>query len=270
MQNISDYINEDSFPVSFEIEYTPQNRKELIDAIVEVAKAQSRRKVLDFNCIDTSVVTNMGRLFLTAGGKVNDIFKKDFLCDQWDVSNVKDFNNMFALCTGFTGKGLENWNVTDKCRYAHMMFERSGVRRVDMSKWDLLNVVDISLMFSYCDDLQEVRFPSEMNKLQVMQSVFDNARGLKEVVLPEHTGEIKTLLGCFMCAGTNQFKIYNLAELKCSKETGMLMMFAHSKPRLIDIIEFVEANDLASYDLEDLHLEDSLMSKIEDALNKRS
>lgn len=269
MQDISQYIGEARKSAPVEIEYAPKDKNELIKAILEVTKAQSRRKVLDFNCIDTSAVTSMGRLFLTAAGKAQELFEKDFLCDRWDVSNVRDFSNMFVLCAGFTGQGLEKWNVTDKCKYTHMMFERSGVRSVDMSGWDLRNVIDISMMFSYCADLQKVCFPSEMNSLQVMQSVFDEARNIEEIVLPEHTGKIKTVMSCFRCAGVDQFKIYNLAELKCSGGMDTLMMFAHSKPRFTDIIEFVDAAGMTLYDLEDFHLHSKLMSKIEDVLKKR-
>lgn len=268
MQGISEYISETRKSAPVEIEYTPKDKNELIKAILEVTKAQSRRKVLNFNCIDTSAVTSMSRLFLTAAGKARELFEKDFLVDQWDVSNVRDFSNMFVLCAGFTGQGLEKWNVTGKCKYAHMMFERSGVRSVDMSGWDLRNVDDISMMFSYCGDLQKVRFPSEMNSLRVMQSVFDEARNIEEIVLPEHTGKIKTVMACFRCAGVDQFKIYNLAELKCSGDMDTLMMFAHSKPRFIDIIEFVEATGMTYYDCEDFHLSSAMMSKIGDALKR--
>ena len=45
------------------------------------------------------------------------VFNKciNFDCDlsNWNVSKVKLMDNMFSYCAKFTGKGLENWDVSN-------------------------------------------------------------------------------------------------------------------------------------------------------------
>jgi surface protein len=189
MQNISDYINEARIQTGpVEIEYTPKTRIELIDAIKEVAKAQSRRKVLNFNCIDTSAVTSMNSVFYHALSTKPALMNKDFLVDQWDVSNVTSFDSTFLYCKGFTGKDLENWKVTSKCESIGSMFEGCySLEGIDMSKWDLSGINDAHGMFHEAKSLQSVQFPENMSKLNKTNGLFRWCPALTYVKLPKKT-----------------------------------------------------------------------------------
>ena len=120
-------------------EYYPKTKDELIYNIKNLIK----QEIYDFNCIDTSEITDMSNLFDDISVRrnfnvskwnvsnvkyINCIFNgcKYFDCDlsKWDVSNVENMLGTFSRCENFKGKGLENWNV-------------SNVKRMDM-------------MFSYC------------------------------------------------------------------------------------------------------------------------
>jgi hypothetical protein len=202
MINLSEYLMESAFddesvnldPV--EIEYTPKNSDELVDAIYEVAKAQARHKVINFNCIDTSAVTDMERVFFMALRKMPGQRKKDFLCNQWDVSNVESFDGTFYDCFGFTGKGLEGWNVSNKCKSAFNMFHSCvSLETLNMRNWDLRGFSNAANMFYGCEKLKTVNLPDVMPKFTNAQYMFAKCDTLTNVQLPgtasevmEHTG----------------------------------------------------------------------------------
>lgn len=268
MQNISEYINEASFSVPVEIEYVPQNREELIEAIIEVTKEamKSPRKVLDFNCIDTKNVTDMTSVFQDAARSVKVLYKRDFRCHRWDVSNVMSFKDMFRNMQGFTGYWLDKWPVEERCVNVEGMFEGSGISFIDMSGWRLNNVESINDMFADCRDLLVAVFPYGMRKLKSMERVFAADMKLEQVTLPEVTGKIETLRGCFKEAGGVPYRIFNLDKLKCAKGAKLQNMFAYGLPRFEDVIGFVKANNLAFSDCYNFRIDSTVMMKLEDAL----
>lgn len=269
MQNISEYINEVRIKSgSKEIKYTPLNREELIEAIIEVTKTavQERWKVLDFNCIDTKNVRDMTSVFQDAARSAKVLYRKDFRCDQWDVSNVKSFKDMFRTMSGFTGYMLDKWPVEEKCVNVEGMFEGSGLDFIDMSGWRLNNVESINDMFADCGNLLVAVFPYGMRKLKSMERVFAADMKLEQVTLPEVTGEIETLRGCFKEAGGVPYRIFNLDKLKCAKGADLLYMFAYGLPRFEDVFGFVKANNLTYADCFNFRLDKMVLQELEDAL----
>ena len=98
-------------------EYYPKSKEELIENIKELIK----QDIYDFNCIDTSEITDMSDLF-------NDIqVRKNFNVSKWNVSNVKYINGIFNGCKYFD---------------------------CDLSKWDVSNVKDMTNMFYGCTSLK--------------------------------------------------------------------------------------------------------------------
>lgn len=268
MQNISEYINETRFPVPVEIKYTPLNREELIEAIIEVTKTvvKSPRKVLDFNCIDTKNVTDMTSVFQDAARSVKILYKRNFRCHRWDVSNVTSFKDMFRNMQGFNGYMLDKWPVEEKCVNVEGMFAGSGLDFIDMSGWRLNNVESINDMFADCRDLLVAVFPYGMRKLKSMERVFAGDSRLEQVTLPEVTGEIETLRGCFKKAGGVPYRIFNLDKLKCAFGADLLYMFAYGLPRFEDVFGFVKANNLTYADCFNFRLDRTVLMKLEAAL----
>ena len=71
--------------------YCPKTKDELIENIEELID----NKIYDFNCIDTSNITDMSDLFYI----VKDSFDIQFDVSNWDVSNVTHMNDIFGKCT---------------------------------------------------------------------------------------------------------------------------------------------------------------------------
>ena len=145
-QFITEYIVKKKLDKAIDSEkqydYFPKTREELIDII----KGLLNKGETNLNCIDTSNITDMVRLFSNAsiktkiktinidisGWNVHNVKSmkgmffeyNNFNCDLsgWDVSNVKDMSFMFDNCKKFEGKGIENWNVSN-IKYMSFMFD---------------------------------------------------------------------------------------------------------------------------------------------------
>ena len=88
MKQINQFINEYIIkkkldkPIDSEnhFEYHPKTKQELFDNINELVE----NNIYDFNCIDTSEITDMSRLF-------EDIdINRNFDVSKWNVINVKE------------------------------------------------------------------------------------------------------------------------------------------------------------------------------------
>ena len=130
-QYITEYIIKKKLdkPIDSEdhYKYFPKTREELIENIEELID----NKIYDLNCIDTSKIADMSKLFWNKLNINFDVSKwnvskvtnmsymfyecEKFDCDlsKWDVSNVTNMRCIFSGCTRFKGKGLENWDVSN-------------------------------------------------------------------------------------------------------------------------------------------------------------
>ena len=133
-------------PIDSEYQYHPNSKEELTKNIQELIS----NKIYDFNCIDTSEITDMSNLF---GDIVNNINKINFDVSKWDVSNVTNMAFMFVGCESFEGKGLENWDVSN-VKDMSCMFSDCINFNCDLSKWNTNNVKCMDDMFGNCLSLK--------------------------------------------------------------------------------------------------------------------
>ena len=82
-------------------EYFPETKEELIKNINECLGIKN----YDLNCIDTSKITDMSRLF-------DKCENNNFDISCWDVSKVKDMKYMFRECKKLNCD-LSKWNVSN-------------------------------------------------------------------------------------------------------------------------------------------------------------
>ena len=182
-------------------EYYPKTKNELIDNINELVE----NKIYDFNCIDTSAITNMSHLFDMSLKKlikhnlkninfdisrwdvsnVEDMSYMFYDCEKfdgnlskWDISKVKNINNMFCLCSDFIGNGLKNWNVS-KIKNMSGLFYRCNNLDCDLSNWNVRNVTNMANMFGNCYKLNCELSKWNVNKVKDMTFMFYNCDSLK-------------------------------------------------------------------------------------------
>lgn len=130
-------INTDIIPYKF----YPETRDELIKCIKKIINDHKSDKIINLNCIDTSQITDMSKLFV-------DFQKYNFDVSQWDVGNVSDMHYMFKNCINFNCD-ISKWNVRYVKNMTGMFW---GCKRFncDISNWDLLFVNYMDHMFQDC------------------------------------------------------------------------------------------------------------------------
>ena len=202
MKHLNTYITEyiikkklDTPIYSEDLEYCPKTKKELIDIIYMLLDKDKT----DFNCIDTSLITDMSDLFTdsifenlvfdVSNWDVSKVTNMDsmfagcikFDCDlsNWDVSNVKTMSNMFVICRSFTGKGLENWDVSNVTNMEFMFSECEDFEGKSIENWDVSNVENIMYMFDYCTSLNCNLNNWNVSKVKKKTGVFQGTRGIK-------------------------------------------------------------------------------------------
>ena len=177
MKNLNQYITEYIIkkkldkPIDSEhnYDYYPKTKDELIENLNELIS----KDIYDFNCIDTSNITDMTHLFDMSLKKLIkhnlrfanfdisdwDVSKvenmeymfydcKNFDCNlsKWNVSNVISMSSLFNGCKNFEGKGLDKWDVSN-VKDMNGLFYRCSNFNCDLSKWDVSNVTNMVGVF---------------------------------------------------------------------------------------------------------------------------
>ena len=146
MKHLNTYITEYIIkkkldkPIDSEYKYHPNSKEELIKNIQELIN----NKIYDFNCIDTSLISDMSKLFYN---KIfNNINNINFDVSGWDVSNVTNMSEMFNSCYNFDCD-LSKWNVSNVKNMSNM-FNQCIKFNCNLSKWNVSNAKDMNGMFT--------------------------------------------------------------------------------------------------------------------------
>ena len=125
----------------YAFEYRPKTNQELKNTIYSLIKV---KMIKDLSCVDVSGVEDFSDAFVEV-----KYLNKDINISCWDVSNGKNFTNMFKNVVGSEYCDLSKWNVSNGKIFKHMFY---GCRnfKCDLSGWDVSNAVSLSNMFAAC------------------------------------------------------------------------------------------------------------------------
>ena len=112
----------------------PKTKDELEKIIEDTIKEKGSN--CDLNFIDTSLITDMSRLFM--GSDFNGIISK------WDVSNVTNMSEMFSE-SSFEGD-LHEWDVSNVVNMYSMFW--ASYFNSDIANWNVSKVIDMRSMFA--------------------------------------------------------------------------------------------------------------------------
>ena len=116
----------------------------------------TKRNPIDFNDIDVSNIDSFYSSNRDMGifQKIN--FKYIDISD-WDVSNVRTMNYMFAYCKELKSVGdISYWDVSNVTNMSFMFFMCVNLKSIgDLSKWDVSNVTNMKGMFRYCKSFNQ-------------------------------------------------------------------------------------------------------------------
>ena len=117
---------------------------ETTDELIKVIRMLLDKGKTNFNCIDTSKITDMSGLFIY--NIFNDLV---FDVSNWDVSNVTNMKSMFSGCIKFNCD-LSNWNVDKVKHMQHMFHSCYEFKGKGLEKWNTANVKSMKQIFYNC------------------------------------------------------------------------------------------------------------------------
>ena len=224
MKEISTYISE-KLKIDKSVNkytYHPENQEELIFIIGKLIKARGRDANL--NDIDVSGIDWMRKLFVTFGSDIRniDISKWDvsnvrnmnqmfegcneFNCDlsKWDVGNVVEMKNMFHLCYKFDSD-LSDWDV-HKVQSMEGMFDRCESFNCDLSKWDVSSVYSMKYMFHECKEFEGIGLDKwKTNSLGYTERMFAYCKKFNADIINRNTDILYEMQYMFnKCENFNQ------------------------------------------------------------------
>ena len=139
MKSLTHYIQEKLIiKKNNKYKYFPQTKKELKKIIDQ--RIEDEGNEVDLNDIDVSNITNMSKLFIYSDFNGN--------ISQWDVSNVKDIEDMFFECTKFNSN-ISTWDVSN-VKNMYRMFTNCYKFNQNISNWDVSNVKHSKDIFYNC------------------------------------------------------------------------------------------------------------------------
>ena len=87
---------------------------------------------------------------------------------------------MFVGCSIFTGKGLENWNVSNVTNMNYMFYECKNLD-CDLSRWDVSGLCEAAYVFKSCIKFDCDLENWDVSKLFNKEQMFNNCPSLKNI-----------------------------------------------------------------------------------------
>ena len=149
--------------------------EDLINKIQELYKEQGEGETLDVSSLTNCIKCDDFSYIFSAYTEVKHIIG----LENWDVSNVKNMEGMFAGCNKFNSD-LSKWSVS-KVETMESMFDNCKTFISDLSKWNVSNVKNTNGMFMGCK-----KFNSDLSKWDVsgvedMEDMFNDCKSLKQI-----------------------------------------------------------------------------------------
>lgn len=149
----------------------------------------------ELHLLDVSDVINMSELFIMEKRDIERI-------ENWNVSNVKSMQSMFAGCTLFNAD-LSKWNVSN-VKNMESMFQDCLNFDSDLSKWDVSKVQTMESMFMGCQlfntDLSEWNTKNVKN----MNYMFEDCERFNDDLSKWNVSKVQTynemFYGCYIKA----------------------------------------------------------------------
>ena len=126
-------------------DYYPKTKDELIENLNKLMS----KDIYDFNCIDTSKITDMSYLFKNILLPHND----KIYFNKWDVSNVKDMSYMFANCY-YINPDLSCWDISKVENMEFMFNYCTNFKGKGLDNWKPESIIELWDMFKDCTSLK--------------------------------------------------------------------------------------------------------------------
>ncbi|MBO5004246.1 MAG: DUF285 domain-containing protein [Clostridia bacterium] len=214
--------------------FFPKEKADLVNIIASLLKD----KIYDFNCIDTSNITDMAYLFQFACSKAGmERIGCQINVSTWDVSNVYNMRALFANSVIDINPGISDWNVS-KVRYMENMFNSVDKFDANLENWDVSNVETMNFMFSNCYIFKGEGLKNwNVKNLTYSSYMFISCKTFNEDISNWNIDNIRYMQGMFNgCISFNQnlskWKIYT-SMTNIDKAFSSCLIHKSNKPQII-------------------------------------
>lgn len=176
--------------------------------------------IVGLDRLNTSNVTDMTNMFKSCKGLISlDL-------SSFDTSNVTNMDDMFNGCTSLTTIiGLDKFNTSKVTEMRRMFYSCESLVGLDLSNFDMSNVIYIDSMFNMCSVLTEIKGIDDWNTSNVtaMNYIFGNCFKMGDLDLSKwDVSNIRSAISAFgSCHSTS----LNLSGWKFKNATSISQMF---------------------------------------------
>ncbi|MCS4051272.1 surface protein [Salinibacter ruber] len=165
---------------------------------------------------NVSNVKNMQEVFKGANNFNQDI-------SRWDVSSVTNMDGMFGGAASFD-QNIGSWNVSSVTNMGGMFFEATSFNQ-DISSWDVSNVTDMAGMFNDASSFNQDISQWDVSSVTDMRLTFFEATSFNQNIGSWDVSSVTEMRSMFAGAGSfNQ----DLGSWDVSSVESMLGMFDQS------------------------------------------
>ena len=182
-------------------------------------------KEADLSGLRTDNVTTMEEMFIGCE-KLEVVNLWNTQMDNF-LENVTKTQKMFYGCSSLNKLTLPRKVKTEKLESMFSMFKGcSSLTALDLSGWNLNNVIDMSGLFQYCSSLTSLKLPKVLDtkKIQSMTSMFSGCSALTSIDLSGWNVENVTEMGDLFYDCSN-LKVLNLSGWTPKSLTKIYRMF---------------------------------------------
>ena len=161
---------------------------------------RTKFKYIDISDWDVSNVKTMNYMFAYCKElkSVGDI-------SYWDVSNVTDMRFMFCNCENFN-QDLSSWDVS-KVSDMEYMFCGCASFNKDISSWYVTNVTDMSFMFSGCASFNQDLSSWNVSNVRDMNAMFRGCKSFNKDISKWDVSKVRNnILMFFNCPIKDEYK----------------------------------------------------------------
>ena len=161
--------------------------------LIEYYNNASNKSEIKVKIIEKKPVTDMSYMFNNCKSF------KSLDTSKWNFSKISNMEALFQLCTFDSINSISSWKIPNLTNMRAMFCKCTNLKEIpDMSKCNINNVKDISLLFNGCISIEKFsKFPS-LNNIEDMSYMFSRCIKLKEIVMPKfNTANVKSICGIF-------------------------------------------------------------------------
>ena len=220
-----------------------------------------------------SKITDMSSMFLDC----NNL--KHFNGSYLDTSKVKNFSKMFYNCESLKDKDLNmNFNTESAENLKEMFYGCISLKEItseektlkSISNWETKNVIDMSFMFSNCNNLQKIDLSRlDIPKVKYLTGMFKGCQSLESITFKEKINSSEVIKMDYMFAecqkledlnGLSSFNTGNVKFMKnmfqnCSSLKKLDLSKWNTEKVLYMICMFQNCSSLEKLDLSEWEME---------------